>query len=153
MNMTTPLDLQFYAFFVMVLAGIGLGLLYDVFRAIRQACQLDGLLASLGDILLGLAAAVLLAAAMVIGNWGDLRLYVMVGVVTGLAFYHNTASHLALGLVTGLIKMLAGFARYSVRLIGTLMTLTTWPVQLIWRAIVKLLGRLKAGEDSGEKKE
>ncbi len=124
--MTTPLDLQFYAFFVMVLAGIGLGLLYDIFRSVRQVFRLDGFLASLGDILLGLASAILLATALVLGNWGDLRLYVPVGVILGLAFYHNTASRPAMGMMIGSIGLLTRTVRFVTGPVRQVLTVAAW---------------------------
>ncbi|MCL5045559.1 MAG: spore cortex biosynthesis protein YabQ [Actinobacteria bacterium] len=86
--MTRPVDLQFYAFFVMVLAGVALGLGYDTYRAFRTFCRPLGLIGAAADLIFGLWALFLLGLALLLGNWGDLRVYVVVGVGIGLAFYH-----------------------------------------------------------------
>ena len=82
------MDLQFYAFFVMVLAGVALGLGYDTYRAFRAICRPNGWIGAAADLLFGLWAFFLFGSALLLGNWGDLRVYVAVGVGIGLAFYH-----------------------------------------------------------------
>lgn len=131
--MTTSLDLQFYAFFVMVLAGIGLGLLYDLFRAGRRVFRLGGLLDGLADIVCGMLGAALLGSALIIGNWGDLRVYVPVGIVLGLAFYHVTASRLALGVMTGLISLAVRLISVLAKAARKFLSIAFAPVFILWR--------------------
>ncbi|MGE5592032.1 MAG: spore cortex biosynthesis protein YabQ, partial [Bacillota bacterium] len=103
----TPLDLQFYNVFVMVLAGVALGLCFDTYRVVRRILRPGWLATALGDLIFGLACGLLLAAALVVGNWIQMRLYVLVGLVAGAALYHELAGDVyrhALGSGLGLTQ-------------------------------------------------
>ncbi len=120
----TPLDLQFYNLFVMVLAGVALGLCFDTYRVIRRILRPGWMATALGDLIFGLACGLILAAALVVGNWIQLRLYVFVGVLAGLALYLELAGETyrrGLGAAFTLIRrLLLG----TVRLVGQGLALT-----------------------------
>lgn len=149
--MTRPVDLQFYAFFVMVLAGAALGASYDVYRALRGVCRRPGLLGAVADMLFGLVASLLLGLALLLGNWGELRVYVAVGVGIGLALYHEFGAHLfsraarrGFGTLAAVSHKLSFAARFAVRKTGAM---AGRPVRWGWgiaaRRARELLGRLR----------
>lgn len=87
----TSLDLQVYSFFVMALAGIALGLCFDTYRILRFFWRPDWLGTAAGDLLFGLVAGLLLATALLLASWGELRLYVFLGVLAGFGLYQELA--------------------------------------------------------------
>lgn len=125
--MTLPLDLQFYAFSVMVLAGAGLGALFDLYRAARHTFHPRGWALAATDLLFCAAAATLAAVALYYGNWIELRLYVFIGAAAGLGLYHGLAS--------------AAVFRLARAAIGGCVAL----VRRAWALARRLLGRLTSG--------
>lgn len=100
------LDLQFYTFFVMILAGMAGGLLFDLSRAIRWEFHAGRILTGLIDLIFWVLATLVVAAALVIGNWGVIRLYVPVGLAFGLALYTYLAGRIAMTVFRFLLRML-----------------------------------------------
>lgn len=86
------LDLQFYAFFMVVLCGALLGLLFDFLRVIVRRCRLGLVASAAADLLYWGVATVALSGALFYGNWGELRLYVLVGLLLGILLYWYLAS-------------------------------------------------------------
>jgi spore cortex biosynthesis protein YabQ len=72
-----------YAFSVMILAGMGLGLSFDVYRAVRHLGRVRGRLSFLLDLGYGLGAGMWLAGCLIVANWGQLRWYALAGAALG----------------------------------------------------------------------
>lgn len=85
----TPLDLQFYNLAVMVLAGVALGLCLDTYRVLRGIWRPGWLGTAIGDLVFGLFCGLLLAVALIVGNSGELRLYVFLGILAGYGLYQE----------------------------------------------------------------
>jgi len=115
------MELQFYALFMTILSGVGLGLLFDLLRAVRRFVQPGPVLAALGDLCFWGAATAMLGAGLFLGNWGEYRFYVLVGLLGGLGLYLWLASPTVLWLADGLLRLLA------------------WTVDLIWTLLLKLI--------------
>lgn len=86
------LDVQLYMFMVLTLTGIVVGILYDFFRTLRDVFKVRGRLASLGDLVFWLVATLFGIAGLILGNWGELRLYVFLALALGLFLYFQLAS-------------------------------------------------------------
>lgn len=120
------LDLQLYAMLVMLLAGIALGLLFDIYRGIRIVANPGRLLTSVGDVLFWLVATALLIAALLGGTWGEIRLFVPGAIAFGLVVY----------------RALAGLevVRFVVRALRCAMRVMHWTAVLLQR-VGAALGR------------
>jgi spore cortex biosynthesis protein YabQ len=86
------LPLQVYAFLVVVLTGIACSFLFDLYRSWRSLAHPRRLAGDVADLAFGVLATVVVAAGLFLSNWGDLRLYVFLGLVLGAAAYHWLAS-------------------------------------------------------------
>lgn len=86
------LSLQIHALFVLMLAGIGTGVLYDLVRAVRRELRRFRWLRELCDWLFCAAAALLMGGGIMLANWGDPRGYVPLAVLAGLMVYMLLAS-------------------------------------------------------------
>lgn len=87
-----------YAFSVMILAGAGLGLSFDLYRALFPLARPRGRARRQArfvlDLVYGLGAGVWLAGWMVVANWAQGRWYVFAGVLLGTWTYFYLGSPL-----------------------------------------------------------
>ncbi|MDI3298429.1 MAG: spore cortex biosynthesis protein YabQ [Bacillota bacterium] len=116
---------QVYVFLLSILAGDAVGLLYDLFRATLHPGRRRGWAADLLDLLFWLLAALLLAVAMILGNWLEFRLYPLLGAAAGLALYFGLASPVVYGALVAVrraaVQALQGFlGRLAHRWVGPL---------------------------------
>ena len=83
-------------FLWMLLAGMLIGLLYDLFFFARLLLRAGTALTLAMDILWGALSGVLLAAMLVIANRGRVRLFVLIAVLAGFLLYRAAASRPAM---------------------------------------------------------
>ena len=83
---------QLHTFMVTVAIGAGLGILYDFYRVGKRALRLRSLLTAVGDLLYWLAATVIVFLTLLYCNWGELRLYVFLGLASGAFLYFRFLS-------------------------------------------------------------
>lgn len=136
------LDLQFYTFGVMILTGISLGLAFDVYRVIRGLARPRKLLTLVGDLLFWLFATALAGAGLLVGNWGEFRLYVFVGLFIGLLVYYWLASALIVTFLAWTLWFLGRAFKYGVRISWMAVAV---PIGMAWQAIALALGLLGRG--------
>lgn len=107
-----------YAFSLMILAGVGLGLSFDLYTALhrppRRSRGLRGLAHVTLDVLYGTAAGLWLAGWAVVANWGQLRWYVLAGAALGVWTY----LYLGSPLVRHLLRATGRVARRVGALLG-----------------------------------
>ncbi len=115
------MELQFYAFFMVVLSGVALGLLFDLLRAMRGYYRPNRWVAAIGDLLFWGAAVVVFASGLFLGNWGDFRFYVLVALCAGLGLYYWLASPVLLALMHMILR------------------LVTWLLDFVWLLVLKLV--------------
>lgn len=118
----SPLDAQLFAFLLLVAVGIGVGFLFDVFRVWRRLLYRGRWVQAAGDLVFLALAGVLLAGGLVLANWGELRVFVLLGLMAGLGLYFRLASAVAVrlmalvcGAVAAWLGKLVGWAEGRVR--------------------------------------
>lgn len=106
------LGVQLYMFLVLVLTGVAWSLCFDVYRAWRSLARPRGWRSDLGDLVFWLAGALLVAGGLFLGNWGDLRLYVFLGLALGGYLYFRLASPTILPVLRRLFRTLSRMLRW-----------------------------------------
>lgn len=115
------LELQFYAFFMVVLSGMGLGFLFDLLRALRGYYRPNRWVGAAGDLFFWGAATLVVAGGLFFGNWGEFRFYVLVGMLLGLGLYYWLASPAILALTRLVLRVI------------------TWLLDLLWLFVLRLV--------------
>lgn len=142
----TPVDVQVYQFFVMVLAGVVLGIVFDVYRTFRHIARPGAILTAIHDTVFWLFATFLVLAAVFYASWGEVRAYVFVGAVTGALIYFRLASPLVLRFVHWLFRVIARFIRFISRVFGLLvLTPLRFVLLVVARVVATLLLPIWAG--------
>lgn len=133
---------QIYALAMMLLAGALVGLLFDIYRVLRSLMRPRTLATIVMDLLFWALATPLVFGLLVIGNWGELRFFVLLGLFCGLFAYFQILSPLVLWLLVTLCRWWGqslGWCAY------TLGALIGWP----WRAALAVGQRLPQSARAG----
>ncbi|MBO8141136.1 MAG: hypothetical protein H0Z37_03005 [Firmicutes bacterium] len=114
---------QLQAFAVTVLGGLLMGLLFDLLRAARSGLRRGSPLGMALDLVYWIVLTPIMAALLLEANWGQLRLYVLVGIGTGLALYFAFLSWFVLETVIAFVHAavaLTGWVVHAVVAIAAL---------------------------------
>lgn len=76
----------------MLLTGVVLGLLFDVYRALRSRAGYATIITIFGDLLYWVLATLLTACVLFFSNGGEIRIYVLVALISGAIFYFRLIS-------------------------------------------------------------
>ena len=121
-----PLLGQLQAVVLMIATGAILGLLFDFYRVFRSVIRPGSSASMLFDIVFWVIATPATFIMLLAGNWGQLRLYVFLGIAAGLYLYFLLASPLVLWwliswirwlghILSRVVALLSFFARWRPR--------------------------------------
>lgn len=97
---------QVITFLITIATGIILGVLFDGYRVLRGTFRPKVLTTWFTDLLYWLLATVIVFLALVISNWGELRFYVFLGIISGVVFYYRLLSLYTIRLFSVVIKVI-----------------------------------------------
>ncbi|NPV74042.1 MAG: spore cortex biosynthesis protein YabQ [Pelotomaculum sp.] len=146
---------QVKSFAATVAAGAAAGFCYDYYRAVRKAFRLKKAGSLLGDALFWLAVTAVVFLMLLWGNWGEVRLYVFIGLGLGaLAYFRllgSTARRLmhykffllfkAWKLLTRAVLLLWAATLFPFRLLALILS---YPLKCLRGPSVKARSRLKS---------
>ncbi|ABO48669.1 hypothetical protein Dred_0119 [Desulforamulus reducens MI-1] len=101
-----PLQDQFYYFILTILIGMVAGFCYDLYKVTRGTLRLRKIGTALGDIFFWLILTGVVFILLLLGNWGEVRLYVLLGLLLGAVLYLNVFSHLTTTMIHKIFKTL-----------------------------------------------
>ncbi len=78
---------QAYAFIVFILNGFLIGLLFDIFRILRKSFKTPDFITYIEDLIFWIMTGLLLIYSILKFNNGELRIYIFLGVILGVAMY------------------------------------------------------------------
>lgn len=81
------LESQVYAFIATIITGVVMGICFDYYRVLRWVYRPKKVGTCLGDMAFWLVTTILVFMALLMGNWGEVRLYVFIGLFMGIAVY------------------------------------------------------------------
>ncbi|NLM43379.1 MAG: hypothetical protein GX201_05100 [Clostridiales bacterium] len=130
------LQFQIFVFSITVYGGIIIGLIYDIYRAVKGVNRSKRLITSLWDILFLLATLLIAVWAIFSSNYGDLRIYVFIGFMVGFFLYEKIISKIAVAFFSYLFQSLNAAAKRGSRLIVI-------PIRFLWFFIFRPFGIIK----------
>lgn len=133
------LQVQFWTLALMLMSGLGLGAAFDGCRVVSHRLGLGRMWLPVLDLLYWLAATLAVFRVLTAGNEGEVRLFVFVGLLLGVACYFWLFSRMVIRLVEGLIAAVKLTIRLLLR---TLDLLLLKPLLLLWRMVRSILGFL-----------
>ena len=135
---------QVVTFLMTIMTGILLGVLFDCYRVLRGAFNPKAFVTWLADLLYWLVATAVVFIALVFSNWGELRFYVFMGILSGLVMYYNWLSLFVIRLFSSGVRVLiAGLSVVKKIFIGVVirpvvycMRMISWPFMFVGRKAV-----------------
>ena len=149
-----PLGEQIYAFGVMLLTGITSGFCYDFYLVLKRRWKLKKTGTGIGDLLFWIVLTLLVFSLLVVGNYGELRLYVFIALGLGLLLYYKILSKSMVCLLQKLlntiqklwlltVKTTAFFWRLILIPFRIIKTVVCYPFQVVNKIICTLILWLK----------
>lgn len=99
-------------FVLTVATGLGLALLFDVYRAIRRKLRFRTVLTFIGDFIYWILATSIVFGMLLAGNGGELRLYVFMGLLSGAVIYYQILSRYVMRSLMKLLHIAAICCKY-----------------------------------------
>lgn len=118
---------QAYLFFVFVINGIIIGLLFDFFRIARKVFHTNDMMTYIEDILFWILAGITVLYSIFVFNNGELRLFMFLGILLGAFVYMLFVSSYIIKINVKIIQVLKN-------VIGVIML----PFKFIYRILHKI---------------
>ncbi len=125
---------QAYLFFMFIINGILIGLLFDIFRIVRKSFKTSDLVTYIEDILFWILTGILTLYFIFTYNNGEIRLYIFLGILLGTCIYMLTISSYLINLSVRIITIIKGIL---IKLVKVLI----YPFQIILCIVKKILFR------------
>lgn len=135
------LEVQFWTLMMMVVGGNALGAIYDLFHVLHKRLRMPRLAYIPIDILYWILATILIFSLLYTSNQGQLRLFVFIGLVSGVLMYYFWLSRPTSRLFNGMISMIASLYKFAVKMVRLLIVK---PFIGLYRALVVFIGFLGA---------
>lgn len=135
---------QVITFAMTMATGIVLGTLFDCYRVLRTTFNPQAFMTWFTDLLYWLIATAVVFISLVLSNWGELRFYVFMGILGGLAIYYKWLSLYALRLFSRVIRFIIAGMRFLKKTFIIIvvkpgiycMRMVSWPFLFLWRKVV-----------------
>ena len=115
--MILSMEGQALLFLSMVLVGAAIGLLYDAFRIFRKTARHNGLAVQLEDLLFWLTATGLTFYFILHRNYGEIRPFLLLGIVIGVVLYFATVSRWVVAVMVAVVNYIKKVVKVAVRII------------------------------------
>jgi len=122
---------QIYAFLVMILTGIASGFCYDFYLVLKRRWKLRRTGTGVGDLLFWAVLTALVFSLLVVGNYGELRLYVFISLGLGLLLYFRILSKSMVSLLQKLFNIIQKLWMLTVKTITFLWKIILFPLRII----------------------
>ena len=119
---------QVYLFFIFIINGILIGLLFDFFRISRKVIATNDFITYLEDTLFWILTGFIILYSIFTFNNGELRLFVFLGILMGVLFY-------MLFMSSYIIKINIKIINITKKILNILLA----PFKVIWHIIQKIL--------------
>lgn len=105
------LDVQFFTMGMMLASGLVLGFAYDLCTVVSQQARFPRWLISITDLCYWIAATLFVFYVLYRSNFGEVRLFVFIGLLLGVSLYYLWVSSFSVQAIQTLLRMLVRFVR------------------------------------------
>lgn len=130
-----PLLDQFYYFALTILIGAISGFCYDLYKVTRGTLRLRRIGTALGDVLFWVILTAVVFILLLAGNWGEVRLYVLIGLTIGAVLYLNLLSRHATLLLQFTFKLINRICKAIIDMFKFIWKVFCLPFKIIFLAV------------------
>lgn len=131
---------QVQLFILIMVTGMGMAAGFDFYRVVRNILRLKLILTSVLDLVYWLVATFVVFAVLLAGNWGEVRFYVFIALLTGAGLYYRFFSRFVMTCMVGIIRALVTVGNYLRRIIRGIAAPFKYVARLLRRSSL-FLGR------------
>ncbi|MCX7780140.1 MAG: spore cortex biosynthesis protein YabQ [Negativicutes bacterium] len=106
------LTVQATAFGLLMLTGALLGFIFDLYRVLQGIRRPSNVMTMAADVVYWIAATVIVGGALLYTNGGEMRLYVIIALLSGAGVYFRLLSRLAVRLTILLLRWVSLIMRW-----------------------------------------
>ncbi len=132
------LDVQFLTLWMMFVCGLGLGVVFDLYRVVSGELRLSRWIIAIMDILYWIVAALAVFKVLYHSNQGELRIFVFIGLFIGLGVYFLLFSFLVQKTADLLIRVLRKILWFVMRLFHFLVVVPLMAVYKVFMIFLRL---------------
>lgn len=123
--MNNSIAMQLYSLLIFTISGIAIGIFFDIFRILRKSFKTPDIVTYIEDIIFWIFTGVFFLFVLFKFNNGQIRNYVIIGLVLGIIIY--------------MVAISKYFIKINVTIINFLKNIVTYPIKLIWNLLKKIL--------------
>lgn len=131
---------QFFAFLVMVLIGLTVGVSFDIYNVTKKTIRPRRIFVMIGDIFFWVITTINIIFMLLVGNWGEIRLYVVIGIAIGTLIYFRLLRKKVIKVLLYIMKMLTKILGLLLKVIHYVWLVIMFPFFLVKKIIVVPLG-------------
>ncbi|MBW7457098.1 spore cortex biosynthesis protein YabQ [Paenibacillus sepulcri] len=124
------LSVQWWTMATMLLSGIGMGIVFDGYRVVSDELRIGRLWVPVLDLLYWIAATIIVFQVLSASNEGEVRAYVFLGLLLGIASYYWLFSKIVVKLVHFFIRAVRTLIQIIVKMF---IYIVVRPLQLLYR--------------------
>jgi len=133
------LQTQFVTMGMMLLGGLSLGGLFDLYRVLASQLRAPRYAYYLLDLVFWLVGTLLIFKLLYVSNLGQVRMFVFLGLLIGVALYFLWFSRAVIRIILWMIRFVRALIRAGKRMIEIFIIT---PVIWLYRAVIVILGFL-----------
>ena len=123
--MDNTIAMQLYSLVIFSISGIAIGIFFDIFRILRKSFKTPDIVTYIEDIIFWILSGVFFLFILFKFNNGQIRSYVIIGLLLGVVVYAFTISKY--------------FIKISVIIINFIKKIVIYPIKLIYSLIKKII--------------
>ena len=85
--MNNDVSVQLYSLIIYLISGMGIGILFDIFRILRKSFKTSDIITYIEDFLFWILTGIFLIILLFVFSDGEIRLYNFIGMIIGTIFY------------------------------------------------------------------
>ena len=141
--MIVNVSFQAYIFFITIGIGIGMGLLYDIFRILRRTFKHPNFLIHVEDLIYWIIVACFFFIILFYESYGEIRAFCFLGALLGAGFYFLVFSpwvlYISITIIGYIEKMIHWIVRLVMVPVSFMVKLLSYPYRWI-KVILRFFG-------------
>lgn len=139
----TELTKQIYIFTIFILNGCIIGILFDFFRILRKSFKTNDFITSAQDLFFCIITGILLIYSIFIFNNGEIRFYIILGLIIGLIVYILLFSKYIIKISVNFINIIKKILHIFFIPIKLFITILKMPIQLLYNKFINIIIKKK----------